>query len=226
MRCIKCRKKRPIKARHYYQKSRLKTFLFRFIAVILSLLIFILLIDARVRPIVKNSAASVINVGITQIINKTVIDTLYDISPEYSDIVEVVYGPDGNITHLSLNNAKVNMLKSIISKSITDAVSKDEVRLMRIPWGTLTGMALLSGRGRFINLKITEFSYALIDIRSEFSAAGINQTRHSIILDITIKAHGYVAVTHISTQVKTSLIVAETIIIGDVPNSYFNFQPS
>lgn len=200
--------------------------MFRLTAVILSLLIIILLIDARIRPIVKNSAASVINVGITQIINKTVIDTLYNINPEYSDIVEVVFGPDGNITYLSLNNAKANMLKSTISKSITDAVSKNEARLMRIPWGTLTGSAILSGRGRFINLRITEFSYALIDIRSEFSAAGINQTRHSIILDITIKAHGYVAITHITTQVQTSLIVAETIIIGEVPNSYFNFQQS
>lgn len=215
---------RPIKARRYYQKSRLKTFLFRAAAVFMSFLILLLLIDARIRPIVKNSAASVINVGITQIINKTVINTLYDISPEYSDIVEVVYGPDGNITYLSLNNTKANMLKSVISKSITEAISKDEARLMRIPWGTLTGIALLSGRGRFINIKITEFSYALIDIRSEFSAAGINQTRHSIILDITIKAHGYVAITHVSTQVQTSLIVAETIIIGDVPNSYFNFN--
>lgn len=200
--------------------------MFRLTAVILSLLIIILLIDARIRPIVKNSAASVINVGITQIINKTVIDTLYNINPEYSDIVELVFGPDGNITYLSLNNAKANMLKSTISKSITDAVSKNEARLMRIPWGTLTGSAILSGRGRFINLRITEFSYALIDIRSEFSAAGINQTRHSIILDITIKAHGYVAITHITTQVQTSLIVAETIIIGEVPNSYFNFQQS
>lgn len=200
--------------------------MFRLTSVILSLLIIILLIDARIRPIVKNSAASVINVGITQIINKTVIDTLYNINPEYSDIVEVVFGPDGNITYLSLNNAKANMLKSTISKSITDAVSKNEARLMRIPWGTLTGSAILSGRGRFINLRITEFSYALIDIRSEFSAAGINQTRHSIILDITIKAHGYVAITHITTQVQTSLIVAETIIIGEVPNSYFNFQQS
>lgn len=200
--------------------------MFRLTAVILSLLIIMLLIDARIRPIVKNSAASVINVGITQIINKTVIDTLYNINPEYSDIVEVVFGPDGNITYLSLNNAKANMLKSTISKSITDAVSKDEARLMRVPWGTLTGSAILSGRGRFINLRITEFSYALIDIRSEFSAAGINQTRHSIILDITIKAHGYVAITHITTQVQTSLIVAETIIIGEVPNSYFNFQQS
>lgn len=200
--------------------------MFRLTAVVLSLLIIILLIDARIRPIVKNSAASVINVGITQIINKTVIDTLYNINPEYSDIVELVFGPDGNITYLSLNNAKANMLKSTISKSITDAVSKNEARLMRIPWGTLTGSAILSGRGRFINLRITEFSYALIDIRSEFSAAGINQTRHSIILDITIKAHGYVAITHITTQVQTSLIVAETIIIGEVPNSYFNFQQS
>ena len=200
--------------------------MFRLTAVILSLLIIMLLIDARIRPIVKNSAASVINVGITQIINKTVIDTLYNINPEYSDIVELVFGPDGNITYLSLNNAKANMLKSTISKSITDAVSKDEARLMRVPWGTLTGLAILSGRGRFINLRITEFSYALIDIRSEFSAAGINQTRHSIILDITIKAHGYVAITHITTQVQTSLIVAETIIIGEVPNSYFNFQQS
>lgn len=219
-------KNHPLKAKRYYQKSRLITFLFRFTATLIACLIPLLLIDAKIRPIVKTSASAVMNAGITRIINNTVIDTLSATGTEYSEIVDISYAPDGSITHLTLNNVNANILKSIVANSINETVAEDGIRIMNIPWGTLTGREILSGRGRSIQLKITEFSYALVDIRSEFSSAGINQTRHSIILDVTVKAHGYIAITHISTQVKTSLIIAETIIIGSVPDTYFNYQKS
>lgn len=216
----------PIIAKRYYQKSRIISFLFRFTAAIIAGLIPIVLIDAKIRPIVKNSAAAVINAQITRIINSTVINTLSKTGSEYSEIVRISYDSNGNIQSLTLDNVKTNLLKSVVANDINDVASSSEVRVMHIPWGTLTDIGMLSGRGKTIKLKITQFGYALVDIRSEFTAAGINQTHHCIYLDITVKVHGYIAITHISTQVKTSLLIAETIIIGSVPDSYFNLQRS
>lgn len=216
----------PLKAKRYYQKSRIISFLFRFTAAILASFIPIILLDAKIRPIVNNSASAVINAQITRIINSTVIDTLSNAGSEYSDFVRISYDTNGNIISLTLDNVKTNLLKSVVSSNINDAASNSDVRIMRIPWGTLTDIGLLSGRGKTIKLKITQFGYALVDIRSEFTSAGINQTHHCIYLDVTVKVHGYIAITHISTQVKTSLLIAETIIIGNVPDSYFNLQES
>lgn len=224
MRCFGFGRNHPLKAKRYYRKSRLITFIFRFTATLIASAIPLLLLDAKIRPIVRNSASAVINAQITRIINNTVIDTLAGAGTEYADIVDISYGPDGSITHLSLNNVNTNTLKSVVSNSVNEAVGKGGIRTMNIPWGTLTDITFLSGRGRTVKIKITEYGYALADIRSEFMSAGINQTRHSIILDVTVKTHGYIAMTHISTQVKTSLIIAETVIIGSVPDSYFNFQ--
>lgn len=93
---------------------------------------------------------------------------------------------------------------------------------MRVPWSTLNGFEFLQGFGKGLRLDITQYGYVLTNIRSEFTSAGINQTRHSLILDVTVKVQGYISFLCVSSEVKNSMIVAETVIVGTVPDAYFN----
>ena len=61
-------------------------------------------------------------------------------------------------------------------------------------------------------------------LRNAFTSAGINQTKHQILLDVTVQMSILLPGFRTSTQVSNEITVAETIIIGSVPDTYTYFS--
>ena len=90
--------------------------------------------------------------------------------------------------------------------------------------GTLTGSTLLAGRGPCVRVRMQAVGSTDASLRNAFSAAGINQTRHQILLSVdvytSILLPGFTA----STKVSNEIAVAETVIVGSVPETYTYFS--
>lgn len=128
---------------------------------------------------------------------------------------------NGRITALKTNMSEVNRLKTDVLNLINDeilALSTDE---LGIPIGSLIIPEFFAGKGPAIPVQILSIRNSDASFTSSFSEAGINQTLQQmnmhVSVDVTVLVLGKAKSFAISSQV----VIAETIIVGDVPDTYF-----
>ena len=192
----------------------------RVIAAVAVLVLLIAFVDMRLRPIVETVAANNARGTATLVINDTVTRLLAREDVTYHDLVRIEKDTDGGITAIETDISKVNSLKSEISAEVMKAMSELNTQQLVIPVGTLFGGELFTGRGPKLPLKLMISNSVLSEFKNNFDEAGINQTRHEIMLELTADIYVVLPGYKTSAQVKTNISVAETIIVGKVPNTY------
>ena len=117
-----------------------------------------------------------------------------------------------------------NRLQSSILNSILERISEISTRDLSIPLGSLTGSNLLAGRGPLITVRMQSLGSSTAYLHKEFTSAGINQTKHQILLTVDVYVSILLPSFTTATKVSNSFTVAETIIVGSVPESYTYFS--
>ena len=192
----------------------------RLILGIITIIVTLMLIDIQIRPLVKSVAASQAQIISTKAISEAIEHELARIDIDYSDLVTIQKCEDGSICAISTNVQKTNTLKSAVTLAIEGQISHTTPKTVSIPLGTLTGVELFTGRGPMIKMKISLPSSTITDFRSEFTEAGINQTKHQIYINVHTDVHALIPGYPTNTTVDTDIMVAETIIVGDVPHVF------
>ena len=194
--------------------------MFKFVCVILIVLIVFVLIDMRIRPVVQTVAINRVRQVATQTIMGTISDQLTANGTSYDSIVSLTKGESGKIVSIETDTTRINMINSGISSAITTRLSALSKEKLNVPLGTLLGVQVLSGRGPNVTLKALPTGFVKTQVVSEFNSVGINQTQHRIILtieaDITAIIPGYSS----GAMTTVTYVIAESIIIGEVPQYY------
>jgi sporulation protein YunB len=181
-----------------------------------------LLLDMRVRPIIEKTTQYQASITAEGILNTAIADVIDEDSFTYDDLVTVKYDEAGKITAIEANMRLINQLKSRTALVINEEIKHIEDHELDISLGTALGIHMFYGRGPAIPIKLMPKGYADTQILSSFTSAGINQTLHRIILtvsaDISTIIPGYTS----SVNVKTTFVVAETVIVGTVPEAFTN----
>ena len=120
--------------------------------------------------------------------------------------------------------AEFNRLQSAITQDILDRLGQVSEMDLTIPLGTLTGSALLVGRGPSLSVRMQSLGSCSAHFENQFDQAGINQTTHRILLCVDVSMSILLPGFRTSTQVSNAFSVAETVIVGDVPGSYTYFD--
>ncbi len=171
-----------------------------------------------VRSVAQSRMEDVANTAIHLAIQKASEHT------DYGKLVVVTRGEDGSIDSVALNAREANRLKSEIALGVLEYLDKEENYTISVPLGNFAGSEFLSGMGPDIDFKIIPANIAHIDFESSFKPAGINQVLHtlSVRVDVDISAllPGFEEISNLSS----SAVVAETVIMGDVPETYLNIQ--
>lgn len=183
-------------------------------------LIFITQLNSRIRPILLEFALAQTSSQITSVINHAV----YEQAIAYTDLVTLERSDTGDIVALSSNLAHANMLRTQLLDKALCALNSLETREMEIPLGTIFDWDLLSGRGPDIKVRLLYTGTASADFENTFSTAGINQTRHQIIFKIDADIAVLLPGRQYSKTVSTRVCVAETIIVGKVPETYLQIM--
>lgn len=131
---------------------------------------------------------------------------------------------DGNILALRANVIEMNKISSQIGTLIQEKYSMLEDMYIKIPLGNFTGNELLAGRGPKIVVKIVPAGTVSTDYKTEFISTGINQTRHRVYLEIKSKMTIIAPFTNKAVEVVDNVNVAETVLIGNVPDTFYNLE--
>lgn len=180
----------------------------------------VVLLEVKIRPVLATIAESRAKNIATQAVNDAVWQVLSDEEVSYDTLVNFTYRQDGKINAVAVDSVKLNTVCAQIRSRITDYFAFLSERVISIPVGSLTGIDLLAGRGPEINIGITLSGSAQTEVINDFQTAGINQTRHQIILRVDTKIYIIMQSGNIVTETQNSIIAAETVIVGDVPEIY------
>ena len=140
---------------------------------------------------------------------------------QYDRIVYFEKDLDGRITALKTNMSEVNRLKTDILNIINDEILELDTSDIGIPVGSLILPEFLSGRGFPIPVQVLSIRNSDAAFTSNFSQAGINQTLHQLTMQVSVDVAILVLGRSESFTVTSQVVVAETIIVGQVPDTFF-----
>ena len=196
----------------------------RFLLVWLLLVTAALLLFLRlsVAPVVQELAKARVANRASYVINEAIEEQLENGQIDYDNIVYLEKDVNGNITALKTNIAEINRLKTQIL-SVVDTMLLDlDINEVGLPLGSLILPELFSGTGPKLPVKVMSISSSDADFRNLFAEAGINQTSHQIMMDVHITMTILTPVGAESVEATSAVVVAETVIVGNVPQSYVN----
>lgn len=188
------------------------------IVLILSLLsmVFLTFADLRLKPVVINAARSRARLFASDVISRSV-DAA--VAESAGNFINVIYGEDG-ISAIETNVTGISRLRADSILNIRGEISDIDRMTLDIPLGNLAGGMLLTGRGFPVRIKLVPIGDVSGEIYSEFSETGINQTLHRIYLRVRVSMNMIVASDTVRLELADDILVAETVIVGRVPDAY------
>lgn len=156
----------------------------------------------------------------SDLINDAIAEQIASGKIEYDRIVYFEKDLEGKITALKTNIGEVNKLKTDTLNIINDEILSNEHSQMGIPLGSLFLPELLSGKGPEIPVKILSIRNSDATFESTFTHAGINQTMHQLRMCVLIDVSVLVLGQTVSFTVTSDVVIAETIIVGAVPDTF------
>ncbi len=214
-------KRPPVRAKRFINKNKRNTLLFYALCAFITVLTLSVICDIQLRPIIKTVGGSALKNTLSNVLDGAVNEMVDTIGVRYGDMVNIERKADGSIAAITLNSSYINGYKADISDGCSDKLSNFDETVVPVPVGSLIGGSFFNGRGACINIKATIYGFAVTDIESKFESAGINQTRHTIYLNVKASAHAYMGLCKLNESVDETIILVETIIVGSVPQSYY-----
>ena len=173
--------------------------------------------ERAVRPAARIQAEHYARRSASETISAEVSDYLDDNRFTYTDFAAVLYDESGRVVSVEAIPYNINKVQSELTLRINQRFRELDSEVTRIPIGTLSGNYLLSGKGPGLKLRICPAEEVTVRLESEFTSAGVNQTTHRISAIITAEVSSSMPIYSFSTKVEFEFLIAETVIIGEVP---------
>ncbi len=184
-------------------------------------LVLLILFRVKYNDVIRSLAQTMVTNATSDLINDAVDLQISGGNIQYDRIVYFEKDLNGRITALKTNIGEVNRLKTATLNIINDEILATDNADLGIPLGSLLLPELLSGRGPHIPVQILSIRNSDAYFESSFSHAGINQTLHQLNMAVLVDVSVLVMGRAVSFTVETEVVVAETIIVGDVPDTFF-----
>lgn len=143
---------------------------------------------------------------------------------QYEDIITIYKDEDNNITMIKSNITTINLIISDIAENIQKRIDSMPQGKIGITLGSFTGSKILSGFGPTIPIKLSVIGNVDTKLESQFESAGINQTIHRIYLQLDCKINILTPYNNIGESISNQILIAENVIVGKIPNTYYNLD--
>ena len=191
----------------------------------LSLMAFLVSVSLYFRSISTQIAISDASDLISMRINRAIAQIMSEGNYDADYFVTFEKGENGEVSAISCNMARINALSAEILDHVVGA-TENYTAPVQIPLGNLSGLSLLMGRGPKVPVEIVTLTSSRVEFKNGIVTAGINQTKHQITLCIKVDIDILVPWGSESTQVVTEVLIADTVIVGQVPGTYLDIQGS
>ena len=171
----------------------------------------------QMRPLLESMATTRVSNTVTRIVSEAVYEAIEKGELQYDGLVSFEKDTEGHITAVQSNMAAFNHLQAEILDTVLTRISQVPTGDLSIPIGSLTGSTLLAGRGPRITVRMESVGSSEANFRNAFTSAGIILT---VDVSVSVLLPGF----RTATKVSNSFIVAETVIVGTVPDTYTYFS--
>lgn len=196
--------------------------LIKFIVVLVIAFTFAYLAIQSINPIIEKQCKNMAKSIATKISNDEATKVMANY--EYEDMLNITKDEQGNVKMVETNIITVNEIISDIPIRIQNELEKSENNTFDIKLGSFFGSNLFAGRGPDVNIKMEVIGNLDTDLKSEFTSSGINQTLHRMYLEIRCNVIILTPYETIEEQIINQVLLAEGVIVGEVPSSYYNLE--
>lgn len=205
---------------YFKRKQKLLSVRVKIIFIVLIMIVGVLIADARIRPLLI-SAVKIQGINQVQVsVYSVAREKLKEKNLSYSDIVKISKSEKGFVTSVETDISSLGQLTGDISVAAIEALKGIDNSYITVPSGLLSGISFLSGSGFQMKFRIKSGNHITANVSSDFKSAGINQTLHTITLNLKATVTVFVAGGTVSETVPIDLILAQTVIVGEVPQSF------
>lgn len=184
---------------------------------------FLVRAGAYMRELSSDIAISDAEDRVTMAINDTIKDIMDSGGYGYDYFVSLERDASGRAAAILTNVTHINTFSTDVLSGVAERAESGSLNV-GIPVGNLIGLSLTIGKGPKIPVDIIMLTSSHTEFRNELTQSGINQTRHQIILTVIVDIDVLVPWETLHTQVRTQALVAETVIVGQVPETYLNME--
>lgn len=179
-------------------------------------------LEWKLRPAVAQIAQAQIQNTMTAVIELAVTEDLARRDVSYGDLVTIERSADGAITALTTDMAQLNLLRAELTAAILEALEEVDVSAVQVPLGSLLDFEPFWARGPSLQARAMTVGTVSAEFESEFTSAGVNQTIHKIWLEVSVPMSVLLPGGGVEVTVRTRLPAAETVIVGQVPDTYLS----
>lgn len=180
----------------------------------------IALLEAKLRPVVAEIASAQAQNTMTAVVEGAVTADLAARNVSYADFITIQRDGGGAITALTTDMARMNLLRAELTAAILESIAGVDVSDIEVPLGSLFDLEPLWAKGPSLRARAMTVGTVRTEFDSQFTSAGVNQTLHRIWLEVDVPMTLLLPGGEVETALHTRLCVAETVIVGKVPDTY------
>lgn len=204
-----------------YEKRSGTRFLWYILFVLIFLIALFIWINIKVRPFVisitKGYAENVASNTLNAIIDEAMREREYG-------FVNVIRNGENNVVAVTMNSADTNLFMTKLSIGLKDRIADMDEIEARIPLGNFLPYPFLAGLGPEIPVKFLILANTSVSAKEDFVSKGINQSLYTLSLHVTTDVGIYIPAMRSSVRVESEVPIAQTVIVGSVPDSYTNVE--
>ena len=181
--------------------------------------LFISVFNRILEPVLGSVAELHVKTMIHRSVNEAVAESFSDGSLDLQ-LMQVKTAGNGHVTMIQADMAAVNEVVSVLTGRIQSKIGGLGEERISVPWGNVLGSQILTQMGPNMKMRIIPVGTAEVGFKTEFESSAINQTRHRIYLEVHCTARILAPFTMEKVETKSEILMAETVIVGDTPQSY------
>lgn len=207
------------KAIRQYRRNRIKRGLLIFATLLMVLTVFLsLVLKFKVEPNIEDVARIKAQVVVSRTVNEALTEHFQE--DDTDKLFTVKNASDGSMEMVQANSAAINVFMSQLSVNLQESFQSMEEEHYQVSAGALLGSKFLSQTGPYVELSIVPLSVSSMDFKTEFETQGINQTKYKIYIVLECKVKVVAPFSSKNFTTKNTVLVAEAVILGKVPDSY------
>lgn len=207
-----------MRAKRYYKKVIAITLMVTGIFLIAFSYLFVVTLRPRIIRVSQSFAEN----EVSSIIDSEIQNLMLEEFLSYDKLTIISRDSQGRVTSVSINSVVVNDFANDLDIKIGNRIEDFDVVENKIYLSSLLGIDLLAGMGPKIPIRFEPVSVTHADVWHTFEEAGINQTLHTIMVDVSIDIEILLPFAYSTICVDSQMPIAQTLIVGNVPDAYFN----
>ena len=205
--------------KHRKRTSRKKRLLTALVCLVLTAVLLFIYFQRNVTRVLISISEATMRASTTVAVNDAVYYTLSD-EMRYDDLVSIERDQTGDIVAVAANPLKINKIARDTASISQSNLKNLSLNGIPVPLGALTGIEAFAGLGPSIHFRIIPVSSVSCGFSSTFESVGINQTKHSIYLNVIADISIVMPSRTENFAVVTDVLIGESVIVGDIPDAY------